>query len=154
VLRTVWVCVCLTQGTAWTRDLGSEKGQNEQSQAQIHEAVFRWLAKRECNAIACLLSIDRKGIEEALYRRVKTTGRVKPASEDDFIVEHGAYRGFSQRNSRILDISRITRTSDSEVLVNVSHLMGAMSSRECRYRLTKQDGLWAMDEKETICTIS
>lgn len=155
--RTLWTvlaCICLTAPAARAEDPARDAEGGNQARAAIYEEVFRWLAKRECNVVVCLLSVDGRGLDEALYKRIEGIGRVKPAREDDFIFENGAYRGFSSRDGRILDVSRVTWTSESEVLVDVSHLTTSMNSRACRYRLLKRGDRWKVDGKGTRCTIS
>jgi hypothetical protein len=118
----------------------------------VYQGLFQHLIAKECKVLLCLLSINGVGIDDELYQLLKRRG-VEPARPDDFVFENGAYHGLSKRNGKILDAA-LQSVSDSEALLDLNVLTGAMNSRACRYHLRKQDGRWMVDEKETRCTIS
>jgi len=119
----------------------------------VYQSLFEHLVAKECKVLLCLLSINRVGVDDDLYRLLKKGRRVEPARPEDFVFEEGAYHGFSKRNGKILDAS-LQSMSESDALVDVNILTGAMNSRACRYRLRKQGVRWVVDGKETSCTIS
>ena len=120
----------------------------------IHESVLKRAIDRECGKSLCLLSVGGNGIDDALYQKLKKYGHVAPARPDDFVFENGAYRGFSVRSGRILDVTLVSRISDTEASARVNVLTGALNSRACRFRLLKRGERWVVDDAATECTIS
>lgn len=149
-LATTLVCIAL-QPSGADEDVQATSGRTDDA---IHEAVFKSAIGRECKVIRCLLSVSGKGITDDLYRKLKDLGHVAPARPDDFAFEHGAYKGFSVRNCRILDVAATKRVSEHEAAVDVNVLTTAMNSRVCRFRALAQDDRWTVDDRATQCTIS
>lgn len=130
------------------------KRERSPAEMAVHEALLRQLVPRYCRVFLCLLGVEQKAVDNSLIEKLGAVGQVAAVQPDDFTVEDGAYRGFSHRNGRIIDIRKLSFSSTSEALVDAAFLSTGLSSRVCTYRLFKRREEWMLDDKETRCSIS
>jgi hypothetical protein len=80
---------------------------------------------------------------------------VAQVSEDDFVFENGAVRGFARRQGRIVNVGKVTFLRDVEAQVEVGFLSTGLGTNSCIYRLRQSAaGAWEVDGKATRCGIS
>ena len=143
---------CLGQ-TGINASQGEAQARSRHNEA-IQVAVFRKAALQECKYIDCLLSVGGNGISDDLFQKLKDLPRVRPALRADLELEDGAYKGFSAKRARILDISGVKWFSPNQVAVDVNSLTSVFHSRTCRYHLELREGMWTVDVSATVCPLS
>jgi hypothetical protein len=127
----------------------SEKDPN----AGLYRVLLRHVVSSECQAILCLVAIERQPASEELMKILEPLGRVSVPTAEDFIWEDGAVKGFSQRHGRIVDVRRIVKQANSTATVEVAFLTTGLGSSTCKYRLQRVSGEWVVDSDETTCTL-
>jgi hypothetical protein len=121
----------------------------------VHESTLRWVVKSRCRVLLCLVGIEQKPISEDLLKKLEPLGRVAQVSEDDFVFENGAVRGFARRHGRIVNVEKVTFLREAQAQVEVGFLSTGLGTNSCIYRLRQSStGGWEVDGKATRCSIS